>query len=68
MNGCDQITDAAFVYLKGINWLDMYGCTQITDTPLLNLIGIKYLNAIKCPLITEAAKNILRQNGTKVHS
>ena len=61
MDGCDQptITDAAFLYLKGIHSLSMKGCSQhtITDAAFAHLQGIHTLYMFGCsqPTITDAA-------------
>jgi hypothetical protein len=44
MRCCSQITDAAFVHLKGIHTLNMDCCDQITDVALVHLKGIHTLD------------------------
>ena len=47
LRDCDQITDAAFVRLRGIHSLYIHDCFQITDAafvPLVPLRGIHVLN------------------------
>jgi len=54
-----DLTDADFVYLKGIHTLNMSGCNQetITDAAFVHLKGIHTLNMSGCnqPTITDAA-------------
>ena len=52
MNGCNQITDAAFVHLCGIHTLDMSHCNQITDAAFVHLCGIHILTMIGCDQFT----------------
>ena len=46
MNGCNQITNAAFLHLRGIHTLNMSGCNQITitDAAFVNLSVIYLVN------------------------
>lgn len=55
MRKCTSITDAAFVYLKGIHILDMSDCLNITDNAIVHLKGIHSLNIDGCPNITNTA-------------
>jgi len=55
MNYCKQITDAAFIHLKGIHTLNLRGCNQITDSAFVHLDGIKELDIGDCNQITDAA-------------
>jgi hypothetical protein len=59
MAGCNAVTDASFVSLRGINTLDMSYCDQqsITDSAFAHLHGIKWLSIRGCiqPTITDAA-------------
>ena len=50
MSECEQITDAAFVHLAGIDTLDMSYCDQdtITDAAFVNLAGIHTLERSMC--------------------
>lgn len=50
MSDCRQITDAAFVHLRGIQSLDMFMCKQgsITDAAFVQLRGIQKLNMTAC--------------------
>jgi len=50
MNSCNQITDAAFNHLGGINTLYMINLNQpsITNNAFDNLIGIRYINMRFC--------------------
>jgi hypothetical protein len=47
---CHNVTDAAFVHLRGIHTLDMIMCTQETNTPLAiaHLVGIVKLDHFRC--------------------
>ena len=55
--GCQRVTDAAFVYLRGIHTLDMSYCRRITDAAFVHLRGIHTLNMTLClqDTITDAA-------------
>ena len=55
MGGIEQITDAAFVHLQGIQSLDMRRCTQITDAAFVHLQGIQSLDMSGRTQITDAA-------------
>ena len=59
MRRCTRVTDAAFVYLRGIHTLDMSRCSQImiTDAAFVHLRGIQRLDMSKCfqATITDAA-------------
>jgi len=59
---CIQITDAAFVYLRGIHTLYMSHCSQvgITNAAFVNLRGIHTLYMNFCKQITDAAFDNLR--------
>ena len=37
---CSEITDKAFIHLKGIHTLNMSDCKQITDKAFVHLKGI----------------------------
>ena len=52
-----DLTDAAFVHLKGIHTLDMHECNQITDAAFAHLKGIHTLDMGECnqDTITDAA-------------
>ena len=57
MCNCCEITDAAFVQLRGIHTLDMSCCYQksITDAAFAHLRGIHKLTTIKCSVSVKAA-------------
>jgi hypothetical protein len=59
MAGCSDVTDAAFVHLRGIHTLDMSCCNQptITDAAFPHLAGIQRLSIFGCDqaTITDAA-------------
>jgi hypothetical protein len=55
-----HITDADFVYLRGIHTLDIHNCRQITDAAFEHLRGIHTLNMHECRQITDAAFENLR--------
>jgi hypothetical protein len=57
MDGCNLVTGAAFVHLRGIHTLDMSHCKQetITDDALTHLDGISGLDISYCDQITDAA-------------
>ena len=50
-----KVTDAAFVYLRGIHTLVMQGCYLVTDAAFINLRGIHTLNMWHCTQVTDAA-------------
>jgi hypothetical protein len=56
MSGCkhEEITDGAFVHLRGIHTLHMAGCSQrtITDGAFAHLRGIHTLNMSSCSQAT----------------
>ena len=54
---CKSVTDAAFVYLRGIHTLDMIGCNQatITDSAFIHLRGIHTLYISGCNQATDSA-------------
>ena len=64
MADCRDVTDAAFVHLRGIHTLDMSWCDQatITDAAFAHLVGIQSLNMQGCEqaTITDAAFAHLR--------
>ena len=55
--GCEAVTDAAFVHLRGIRVLNMSRCPQLTDAAFAHLKGIHTLLMLRCsqPAITDAA-------------
>ncbi len=59
MADCCDVTDAAFVHLRGIHTLDMTGCDQrfITDAAFAHLAGIQWLSIFGCDQapLTDAA-------------
>jgi hypothetical protein len=55
MSFCFDITDAAFVHLRGIHTLNMNGCEGITDAAFVHLRGIHTLYMRGCDGITDAA-------------
>jgi hypothetical protein len=56
MSMCKRVTNAAFVYLRGIHTLDMSYCGQITDAAFVRLKGIHTLYMSGCDqTITDAA-------------
>ena len=52
-----QLTDAAFVHLRGIHTRDISYCTQLTDAAFVRLRGIHTLDMSYCKQasITDAA-------------
>ena len=59
MYGCEGITDAAFVHLRGLHTLYMRHCGQatLTDAALVHLVGIISLDVYGCrPAFIRAAK------------
>jgi hypothetical protein len=60
MNDCSHITNEAFVYLKGINCLEMNYASNITDSALRYLKGsIHTLTIIECTKLTNNAMQYL---------
>ena len=61
---CGDVTDAAFLRLRGVHTLDMSGCNQvaITDAAFAHLVGIQRLSIWACrqATITDAAFAHLR--------
>jgi hypothetical protein len=55
MAWCDQVTDKAFVHLKGIHSLDMRGCDRVSDAAFQYLAGIHTLNMAWCDQVTDKA-------------
>ena len=58
MASCNQITDAAFANLRGIDTLNMSQCTQITldgiDRQFAHLLSIRIIIMYHCNLATIA--------------
>jgi hypothetical protein len=67
MWGCNAVTDAAFVHLRGIHTLDISWCTQptITDAAFVHLRGIHTLNIQGCNQSTITQKAVTHLVGIR---
>ena len=68
MSECTQITDAAFVYLRGIHTLNMTGCKQatITDAAFVHLRGIHTLEIYGCSYLARKAAASLSRHFSRL--
>ena len=62
MSSCKEITNAAFVHLRGIHTLDMTNCTHL-HAALVHIVGIRKLDIAGCPKLTDAALAPLKARG-----